>query len=478
MRRLSVGQRLYVSVMAVFLLFAAGFIVFQQIRERQYKVELFNTRLQDFNRMLYVDELENGQIQDSILQAYVNRRSFKGMRVTLIKPDGRVVFDSKRKDYAKFTNHKSRPEVRQALSTGQGYSVDRNSTTTSGSYFYSATYIPKIHLVVRSAIPYDNDVVRQLTADSHFLWFALFAVVLLTWVLYRFIHRLGQNISNLRRFAKRVDHNETVDTEDLIEFPNDELGEIAERIVKLYKRLQTTQKEQDVLKRQLTQNVAHELKTPVASIQGYLETLINYPQAPEATKKQFIDRCYAQSQRLTSLLRDISTLNRIDDAPDLMGTSEVVDIMELVKGIEKDVHLQLEERHMKFDNQMPDRVLVHGNRSLLYSIFRNLTDNAINYAGENTTITLRAKLDDDDNIAGLPQRWRFTFSDNGVGVAPEHLPRLFERFYRVDKGRSRKMGGTGLGLAIVKNAVLLHGGTITVTNNLTGGLCFRFTLSE
>ncbi len=190
------------------MLFAAGFIVFQQIRERQYKVELFNTRLQDFNRMLYVDELENGQIQDSTLQAYVNRRSFKGMRVTLIKPDGRVVFDSKRKDYAKFTNHKSRPEVRQALSTGLGYSVDRNSTTTSGSYFYSATYIPKIHLVVRSAIPYDNDVVRQLTADSHFLWFALFAVILLTWVLYRFIHRLGQNISGVFSAGSLREKNE------------------------------------------------------------------------------------------------------------------------------------------------------------------------------------------------------------------------------------------------------------------------------
>ena len=478
MRRLSVGQRLYFSVMAVFLIFAAGFIIFQQIRERQYKVELFNTRLQDFNRMLFLDMLEKGTWQDSTLQAYIDRRNIKGIRVTLIRPDGRVIFDNKKKDYLKFANHKGRPEVRRALSTGQGFAVERNSTTTKVDYFYSATYFKSRHIIVRSAMPYDNDLVRQLTADSHFLWFAFLAVVLLTWVLYRFTHRLGQNISNLRSFAKRVDHNESVDSEDLIEFPNDELGEIAERIIKLYKRLQTTQKEQDVLKRQLTQNVAHELKTPVASIQGYLETIINYPDAPEATKKQFVDRCYAQAQRLTSLLRDISTLNRIDDAPDLMGTSELVDIAELVKGIENDVHLQLQERGMTFCNQLPERVMVHGNRSLLYSVFRNLTDNAINYAGENTTITLRAELDEDDSIAGLPQRWRFTFSDNGIGVSPEHLPRLFERFYRVDKGRSRKMGGTGLGLAIVKNAVLLHGGTISVDNNPNGGLCFHFTLSE
>ncbi|MCI7597531.1 MAG: ATP-binding protein [Prevotella sp.] len=477
-RRFSVGQRLYLSVMAVFLLFTAGFIVFQQMRERQYKVELFNTRLQDFNRLLYVDLLKDSVVSDSQLQAYVKQRGAKGLRLTLIRPNGQVVFDNIRKDYANFSNHANRPEVRQALTKGQGYTVDRSSKTLKGYYFYSATYLKKPNVVVRSAMPYDNNLVRTLSADSHFLWFALLAIAILTWVLYRFTHRLGQNITNLQTFAKRVDHNESVDTEDLVEFPNDELGEIAERIIKLYKKLQSTQKEQDILKRQLTQNVAHELKTPVASIQGYLETLINNPQAPEATKKQFIDRCYAQSQRLTSLLRDISTLNRIDDAPDLMGTSELVDIAELVKGIENDVHLQLQERGMTFCNQLPERVAVHGNRSLLYSVFRNLTDNAINYAGENTTITLRAELDEDDSIAGLPQRWRFTFSDNGIGVSPEHLPRLFERFYRVDKGRSRKMGGTGLGLAIVKNAVLLHGGTISVDNNPNGGLCFHFTLSE
>ncbi|MFW5494206.1 MAG: histidine kinase, partial [Prevotella sp.] len=247
-------------MMAVFLIFAAGFFIFQQIRERQYKVELFNTRLQDFNRMLFLDMLEKGTWQDSTLQAYIDRRNFKGIRVTLIRPDGRVIFDNKKKDYLKFANHKGRPEVRRALSTGQGFAVERNSTTTKVDYFYSATYFRSRHLIVRSAMPYDNDLVRQLSADSHFLWFALLAIVILTWVLYRFTHRLGQNISNLRSFAKRVDHNESVDSEDLIEFPNDELGEIAERIIKLYKRLQTTQKEQDVLKRQLTQNVAHELK--------------------------------------------------------------------------------------------------------------------------------------------------------------------------------------------------------------------------
>lgn len=224
-----------------------------------------------------------------------------------------------------------------------------------------------------------------------------------------------------------------------------------------------------MLKRQLTQNIAHELKTPVASIQGYLETILENPNANDKMKQQFLERCYAQSQRLASLLHDISTLNRLDDAPDMVDF-ETVDINAMVTGIIKDTALQMSERKMRFDNRLPQGVTVRGNQSLLYSVFRNLTDNAIAYAGEGTTITLTASLTD-----GM---WSFTFSDNGVGVPYEHLPRLFERFYRVDKGRSRKMGGTGLGLAIVKNSVLLHGGTISVSNNITGGLRFDFTLKK
>ena len=123
---------------------------------------------------------------------------------------------------------------------------------------------------------------------------------------------------------------------------------------------------------------------------------------------------------------------------------------------------------MQLTCNLPSSLPINGNPSMIYSIFRNLTDNAITYAGDGTTITIDSVQEDD--------KWTFTFSDNGVGVESKHLDRLFERFYRIDKGRSRKMGGTGLGLAIVKNAVILHGGTITAYNNEKGGLRFVFSL--
>ena len=157
----------------------------------------------------------------------------------------------------------------------------------------------------------------------------------------------------------------------------------------------------------------------------------------------------------------------MDYAPEI-SKQETVNVSVMVADIVKESHMELEQRMMAFHNQIPDSISIQGESSLLYSIFRNLTDNAIAYAGEGATITLTAKEQ--------PNYWSFTFKDNGTGVAPEHLPRLFERFYRVDKGRSRKMGGTGLGLAIVKNAVLLHSGKITVRNE--NGLRFDFSLKK
>ena len=473
--RISVGTKLYLSVLSVFLVFAVAFIVFQQTREKQYKVDTLNLKLQNYNSRMEEYLRLFPDYSEKALDAYVKSHNMPHLRVTLITPDGKVKYDSNLKKYTNVANHASRPEVAAAIRKGVGSTVERNSKTLSGDFFYSATYFANDSLIIRTALPYTSDLSKSLQADQHYIWFAVGTIMLLTIILYRFTRRLDDNIQKLRTFATRADHGESLETEDLAGFPPDELGEIAERIIKIYKRLQTTRREQDVLKRQLTQNIAHELKTPVASIQGYLETILENPNTSDAARDMFLKRCYAQSQRLTSLLQDISTLNRMDDAPEMMGNEEV-NISDTVANIQKETALQLQQKHMAFVNHLPDGIVVKGNPSLLYSVFRNLTDNAIAYAGESTTITLSANPINEDSDETDAPKWHFTFSDNGIGVPAEHLPRLFERFYRVDKGRSRKMGGTGLGLAIVKNAVILHGGTISVKNNEGGGLCFEFTL--
>lgn len=469
MRKISVGTRLYASIMAIFLLFTIAFIVFQQVREKQYKIELLNEKLQNYNKQLADAMKYMGKTDETTLDSYVKTHSLPNLRVTIIDNEGHVTFDNLEKNYNRFTNHANRPEVIEAKKKGSGSSVERNSKTLKQEFFYSATYFNDSKITIRSALPYNNDLTKSLQTDQHFIWFALTTIIILTLVLWSFLSRLDANITKLKLFASRADHNESLETEDLIAFPDDELGEIAERIIKIYKRLQSTRQEQDKLKRQLTQNIAHELKTPVASIQGYLETILDNPHIDEETKKQFLKHSYAQSQRLTSLLQDISTLNRMDDAPEIKENVEV-NISQMIEDISKETALQLEKHHMSFIINLPENIIVHGNKSLLYSVFRNLTDNAIAYAGNGTTITLDAVENNKD--------WSFAFYDNGIGVANEHLSRIFERFYRVDKGRSRKLGGTGLGLAIVKNAVMIHGGTIQAKNLPTGGLRFDFNIKK
>ena len=170
------------------------------------------------------------------------------------------------------------------------------------------------------------------------------------------------------------------------------------------------------------------------------------------------------------LLQDISVLNRMDEAGSMFDLTDI-NINQLVQEIEHECAQKMEEKHISTQISLPPNAVIHGNHSLLYSIFRNLFDNSIAYAGENITIHLTCYKEDE-------KFYYFNFSDNGIGVEEEHINRIFERFYRVDKGRSRKLGGTGLGLSIVKNAVLFHKGQISAKSQKGKGISFLFTLKK
>jgi len=579
---LSFSRKLFLSVISLFLVFAGCFLAYQYQREKEYKIDLLDIQLQDYNERLH-QELAHipDSLWDKTLERYLQKYVKKDLRITVVNVQGDVLYDSF--ENQKLGNHVNRPEVQKALAEGKGYDVRRTSETTGVPYFYSATLCEGY--IIRSALPYDLNLVRHLAADQHYIWFTLIVSLLLIFIFYKFTSKLGTAINQLREFAKRADKNEPVETDMQSAFPHNELGEISQHIIQIYKRLRETkealyiereklithlqtsheglgvfnkdkkeilvnnlftqysnlisdsnlqtteeifsisefqkitdfinktpkrpgkeekrmsisinkngrmfiveciifqdlsfeisindvtqEEEQIRLKRQLTQNIAHELKTPVSSIQGYLETIVNNENISREKMQTFLERCYAQSNRLSRLLRDISVLTRMDEAANMIDM-EKVDISLLVGNIINEVALELEEKHITVVNSLKPKIQLRGNYSLLYSIFRNLMDNAIAYAGTDICINISC-FREDENF------YYFSFADTGVGVSPEHLNRLFERFYRVDKGRSRKLGGTGLGLAIVKNSVIIHGGTISAKNNQGGGLEFVFTLAK
>ncbi|SEF40833.1 sensor histidine kinase [Parabacteroides chinchillae] len=577
--RVPFSQRLFWSIFFMFLGFSVCFLLFQYQREREFAQEKLNNVLSNYNYQLFRKNQQTDNINLAVRQ-FIEDIPHKELRVTVIDPSGKVLFDNSGTE--EFSNHNDRSEVRKARLYNEGFAI-RSSRSTGKRYFYSANNIGGY--IFRTALPYDPYVKGILSINKDFIYFAVLMILIFFFVLSRFTFNIGRTISKLRDFALNIQKGQIPETD--YTFPNDELGDISQNIVTLYHRQQKTkdelsmernkiikhfqyskegfamftadgkeilsnilfiqflniisdtqihqaedvldipemepirtfltktinlqnrknkvlrqsvtvdkngkifliecilfldnsyelsvndisrQEEESRMKRQLTQNVAHELKTPVSSIQGYLETIISNPDLMPDKRQFFLERCYSQSTRLTGLLRDISVLNRLDEAAGMFDLSEV-NIPKLIAEIQKECSKEMEEKKITAEAILPDNPTIYGNYSLLYSIFRNLYDNAIAYAGEEVHITVNCYKED-------PKYYYFSFSDNGTGIAEEHINRIFERFYRVDKGRSRKVGGTGLGLSIVKNGVNFHKGQISAKSSLGKGVTFFFTLKK
>lgn len=578
-KRLSFNLRLFWSVFAIFLAFIICFLIFQYQREREFAQEKLRIVLTNYNHLLY-NRLNNSDDVKLMVEEFADEIPQHDIRVTIISPEGEVVFDNSGVEH--MDNHNDRIEIRKARAENEGYSI-RSSGTTGKRYFYSASNINDY--IYRTALPYNIYVKDILAINNDFIYFIFLMTLLFFLVLSRFAFSIGKTISKLRDFALNVDANRIPDVR--YTFPDDELGDISQNIITLYqeqqkakeevsmereklikhfqyskegfamftmegkeilsnnlfiqylnlisdKRLNQTEdalqipelkpighflnsninntnrkkqvlpesvtidkegrifqiecilfldntyelsindisrkEEETRMKRQLTQNIAHELKTPVSSIQGYLETIISNPDLPEEKKQFFIERCYSQSSRLTDLLRDISVLNRLDEASDMFELSDI-NIGRLINEIQKECSKEMEEKKITSEVSLPGNPTIYGNYSLLYSIFRNLFDNSITYAGEGIRISINCYKED-------PKFYYFSFSDNGIGIEEEHINRIFERFYRVDQGRSRKIGGTGLGLSIVKNGVNFHKGHIYAKSGVGKGVTFFFTIKK
>ena len=579
---LSFSRKLFLSVISLFLVFAGCFLAYQYQREKEYKIDLLDIQLQDYNERLH-QELTHipDSLWDKTLERYLQKYVKQDLRITVVNVQGDVLYDSF--ENQKLGNHVNRPEVQKALAEGKGYDVRRTSETTGVPYFYSATLYEGY--IIRSALPYDLNLARHLAADQHYIWFTLIVSLLLIFIFYKFTSKLGTAINQLREFAKRADKNEPVETDMQSAFPHNELGEISQHIIQIYKRLRETkealyiereklithlqtsheglgvfnkdkkeilvnnlftqysnlisdsnlqtteeifsisefqkitdfinktpkrpgkeekrmsisinkngrmfiveciifqdlsfeisindvtqEEEQIRLKRQLTQNIAHELKTPVSSIRGYIETILEQEHLEPVKQKFFLERAYIQILRLSELIRDVALITKTEEASDLFE-KETINIRTTIDEVTTDLEVSLQHNEIVVHNHIGPKVEIEGNHTLLYSIFRNLIDNAINYAGENITIGI-------DNYMEDSEFYYFSFYDTGRGIEEEHLERIFDRFYRVNQGRSRKTGGSGLGLSIVKNAVLFHKGQITAKNRKDGGLEFIFSLRK
>lgn len=423
--RLSFHKQLFLQLITFSWAIVVCFIAFQYLREKEYKSEFLSAQLQQYNRHLLV-AIEEGESYEEYIASY--EKPFDDLRITLITLSGAVIYDNTIPADL-LGNHSNRPEIVNALKDGSGYHIGRQSESDGREYFYSATRGERA--IVRTAIPYSNTLQDLLEADWSFLIVMISITLSMSVIAYFTTRKLGKDIERVNRYEAEQEKNR--------------------------------------LKRQLTNNINHELKTPIASIQVCLETLLSGISLSEETRQDLIGRCYTHNERLRRLLNDVSLITRMEDGSGLISKEPVV-INDIIEEVAKELEVMPKEERLTLHTDFDEIVSIDGNLSLIGSIFRNLTENAIAYSeGKHIYISLIANNDKECHIR---------FEDDGVGVKEKQLNRLFERFYRVDKGRSRQKGGTGLGLAIVKHAVQFHGGTITVTNRPNGGLRFDFTLNK
>jgi len=474
-RRMSVSvqTRMFLLIVLFTWVLTAAFFVMQYARERDFKVQLLDIRLQQVNK----DLLERYKAHESITPLVVGGSHDDSLRVSIIDFNGKMLYDSHTDNV--MNSHSDRSEFTQAMKQGHGTTVRRVSSTDDRAYFYSATRGDSV--VVRSALPYNHSLSQMLSADPASSYFIIAIAIFMTIIAWFAAHSVSRSVKRLRDFAHKAEFGDISDI-DINSFPDDELGEISSHIVNLYQIQKQTaqqrdknlreaiheQREKNRIKHQLTNNISHELKTPVQVIQASLETLVTHGEdLPADTRRDLVGKSYDNVKRLCALLDDLSIINRITEAPGQITRADV-DLVPIVRRVADDMSVFPDSKQMRIHINLGDKLVINGNEQLLDSIFRNLMVNAFHYSnGRDVWVTLTDQDQDEVEI---------TFEDNGVGVAEEHLPRLFERFYRIDKGRSRSLGGTGLGLSIVKNAVLFHGGEISVENRETNGLKFVFTL--
>ena len=468
--KLTYPRRLFLWLLGYSLLLVGCFVGFQYHREKEFKIEELNAQLQIINDGI-LDDIAAGDSPVVAMRNYP--RIFNDLRLSVISPDGKIIYDNSL-DSLPSDNHLRREEIAEALKTGTGFTVRRHSNSTGESYFYSATK-GRDGLIIRTAVPYSLSLSELLRADFGFIWIMGGVTVIMCIIGYFATRRVGLHILRLNRFAAKAERGERIyDTEP---FPNDELGSISNHIVRLYASLQQAiadrdkehrnalfeQHEKERIKKQLTNNINHELKTPVAGIEVCVETLMSHKNMADEKRDEFLTRAMTNVSRLKRLLADVALITRMDDAPASIA-KEPLDLSEIIAEAVDNYTDKASAAGFCIDNRAKEPYHINGNESLWLSVFHNLIDNAISYSGGDC-ITIERNAN------------RIIVRDNGHGVAPEHLPHLFERFYRIDKGRSRIAGGTGLGLSIVKNAISLHGGSISAENMSEGrGLLFTITL--
>lgn len=481
-KRLSYQWRLFFPLVALLWILIVSLFYFQVRRERTIRADILHSQLGLINERIisaYENDIDMVPFMHFVAE-YFGSKFYDDIRLSVYDNDtGALIYSIG----VPLPNVELDEGGKQGVS--RNISVDPNlrpvSPQNDNLFFYSAKNSRDGRIKALTAMPYNISVTDALKTDADMMIIFIAIAAAMTLIAYSSTRYLGYTIKQLRDLAMHTASNR--EFTPWRRFPNDELGEIATHLVNIFNKSVHAQnklecehrlalkatKEKAELKKTLTNNINHELKTPIGIIKGYLDTIIENPDMPDEQRTHFLQKAQANVDRLCSMLNNLSTITRLEEGRDSIPV-EKINFHELVFSVADEVKESGMAGGMKFVCDIPTDCEIKGNASLLTGALFNLTKNAAAYS-QGSEIGIKLVKESD-------KFYTFSFYDNGIGVEEKHLPHLFDRFFRVDTGRSRKAGGTGLGLPIVKNSIITLGGSITVDNRKGGGLEFIFTLPK
>ena len=375
------------------------------------------------------------------------------MRITVIDADGRVEYDSNA-DIGAMDNHAGRPEVQEALKKGSGYVIRDSYTLDKRTYYYAE--LLSDGRVLRVAKEADS-IWEFLITVCPLLIVLLFIMILLSILMARLLAR--QMIEPVEQLAMHLESDDT---------PIHTYVELQPFLDKIHKQHQELRKNAQ-LRQEFTANVSHELKTPLASISGYAE-LIETGIAGEKDTQHFASEIHKNANRLLALINDIIHLSKLDVMSEL-PQMETLNVTAVAGNTVEMLQLQAEKHQVQLAMDRCDRrVMIQGNKGMIEEVLYNLCDNAIRYNHPGGHVWVSAYCENHECVMEV--------RDDGIGIPEEDQKRIFERFYRVDKGRSKETGGTGLGLAIVKHIVEQHHAELILNSELGRGTAIQVRFGE
>lgn len=479
-RKISYQWRLFIPLVMSLWIIIFGMTYWQFYNEREFRMAQIREQLSFINARIieaYQKDTDPIRFVDFVCRYYRDNPLYDLLRVSVYK-DG---------DLSRAWGEPiglSQSESDREAGITQTPEIGRypgDARPDDDTFYYSVAHSADGRVSVYTVLPFDNDILIATLPTMRFMVVVFVIAVVVTFLAFISTRYLGKNIRILRNIAERAATDSNFMPEE--DYPNDELGDISRQIVHMYNErsvaIQQQKREHSVAmhaieekaraKRELTNNINHELRTPIGVIKGYLDTILDNPDMPEDSRTRFMTKAQEHVHRLANLITDVSAITRLEEGGELIATEEL-DYHDVVYTIASDLEESKAMGAMTFSFDVPLDCKVKGNFNLLSGMILNLVKNAVAYS--HGTMCELIMTGEDDMF------YHFEFRDNGRGVGDQHLPHLFERFYRVDSGRARKAGGTGLGLPIVYKTIVAFGGTITVENGVLGGLSFKYTIPK